>query len=201
MTAPARPAGFESLRGFLRHTAPAIVVVHTDLGDRTLQCASGAWRELADTIVSMKPHGVIEALDKKNLLLKTFDCARLATKAGEEMPVAVSAMQSDMQLYQRLLAEAYRHANETAFGQVVRLCEIAFKRLDAIELSWAKMHSRAARELERRSEAGEGEDGEGGFAQEVLGKLAAGALQGAIDAGAGVPNGKPNGKGKPHGTA
>jgi len=176
MTAPVakRPSGFVGLRSFLRRATPSHVVVHTELGDRTLQCKSEAWRELAESIVSLKPHGVIEAYDAKNLLLKTFDCNRIDREQPEL--VAMSAQQSDMMLFQKLIAEAYRHANEVAFMQVVRLVEIAFKRLEQIEVSWAKLHRQRTAELERA----EGEEPEEDGAQAVLASLANGVIQGAL---------------------
>jgi hypothetical protein len=191
-----RPPGFERLRSFLRRAAPAHVVIHTDLGDRTLQCKSGAWREVADTIVSMKPNGLIEAFDPKGVLLRTFECGQIGEAKREGMPLATSQLQSDMQLYQRLLAEAYRHANETAFGQVVRLCEIAFKRLETVEVSWARVHRQRAAEIERANEAAAGEEPD--MAEEVLTQMAKGMLEGQLAAAM-------NGKGsapatKPKGT-
>jgi hypothetical protein len=211
MTAAAlkRPPGFEALRMFLRKTEPAFVVAHTELGDRTIDTKTGQWRELADTIVALKPHGTIEAFNLKGLLLKTFDAERVSNREDDSMPLATSTHQSDMVLYQKLLAEAYRHSNEreaqrweTAFGQVVRLVEIAFRRLETIEASWAKMHRARAAELERAEEREAAEEPDLGT--EVVGSLLQGLRQGAAEkllngvggnAQAAPSKGKPNGKG------
>jgi hypothetical protein len=105
----------------------------------TMAIGNTPWIALGKTLSAKDPE-LVEALDEKGVLLR-------ALKPGEEedAPEAASAKAAPstdpetrrFELFARLLADAYKHSNEVAFGKMVELFVVSNKRAENLEKSLA----------------------------------------------------------------
>jgi hypothetical protein len=91
------------------------------------------------------------------------------------------------ELFAKLLAEAYKHANEVAFGKMVELFVVSNKRAENLEKSLASTDRILRKQFE---EALEREPSEGSVLEQMVAQFAAGAGQKTQTNGAPKPNGK-----------
>lgn len=197
-----------SIRGFLlQHPKPHQVRVTREDGDVQLVKPKN-YQKTAETIAALKPE-LLECLDKDGNLLRAKDTSASSdAPSDEEIPIP-AAIAGDPQaaafaLYARLLARAYVHSTDVAFGKMVELFERSNERSDSIErrLERAEAESRRVAQeqiddaWERATEAAEkaGEQGaESALGQQLFSAFLAGQAKSRAAAAAPIPNGKGKG--------
>jgi len=156
-----------------------------------IEVGNTAWVALGKTIAAKSPE-LIEALDEKGVLI------RAVRPAEEEDDTSTRSSSSSVtrdpetirfELFAKLLAEAYKHANEVAFGKMVELFVVSNKRAENLEKSLASTDRILRKQFE---DALEREPTEGSVLEQMLGTFAAGQAQAAAKK---ASNGAPtNGK-------
>lgn len=131
----------------LKQPRPASLRLTSGRDVRTVAIAAGVpWSQIARTAEAMSPD-LIEALDTGGNLIRAIrpdddngddDDAKPATPT----PATAAALIVDPEtarfnLFATLLSDAYKHANEVAFGKLVEIANIMGKRGESLEKSLA----------------------------------------------------------------
>jgi len=163
------PRQFNQVRKFVQRAKPQSVRVQTQAGERIVAAATGQWSQITKTILLMHPIA-LEALDGKEHVLSSLKLD--FSDAGEgEVIESKGQLQSDLVLMSKLLADAYKHSTQVAFGQLVEVVRLAVDRLDRVEAAYLRSFKKAARRA-----AGE-EDEEETPLKQILESVAAGYAQ------------------------
>jgi len=157
-----------------------------------IEVGNTAWVALGKTIAAKSPE-LIEALDEKGVLIRAVRPAEEEDDASSSTRATAAATTRDpetirFELFAKLLAEAYKHANEVAFGKMVELFVVSNKRAENLEKSLASTDRILRKQFE---DALEREPTEGSMLEQMLGTFAAGQAQAAAKKTNGAPtNGK-----------
>jgi hypothetical protein len=155
-----------------------------------LEVGNTAWVALGKTIAAKSPD-LIEALDEKGVLIRAVRPAEEEddTRSSSSSSASVTRDPETIrfELFAKLLAEAYKHANEVAFGKMVELFVVSNKRAENLEKSLASTDRILRKQFE---EALEREPSEGSVLEQMVAQFAAGAGQKTQTNGAPKPNGK-----------
>jgi len=154
-----------------------------------LEVGSTPWVQLGKTIAAKSPD-LIEALDEKGALIRAVRPAEEPEDDTSSSARTSAASPRDgetlrFELFAKLLAEAYKHANEVAFGKMVELFVASNKRAENLEKSLASTDRILRKQFE---DALEREPTEGSVLEQMVAQFAAGAA--AKTNGAPKPNGK-----------
>lgn len=158
-----------------------------------IDVGNSPWVTLGKTIAAKSPD-LIEALDDKGAIIRAVRPAEEEDDASSSSSAKASTTTRDpetlrFELFAKLLAEAYKHANEVAFGKMVELFVVSNKRAENLEKSLASTDRILRKQFE---DALEREPTEGSVLEQMLGSFAAGQAQSAAKKpnGASPTNGK-----------
>jgi hypothetical protein len=194
-----------------KHPRPALVRVTTGEGQIQEVIVQGAWTKLAMTIHALQPE-LLEALNGERQLLRATRPNDSSADWNDEDPepaapqrerrtapaptiadIPITATDPETQrfaLVAKLIADAYKHANEVAFVHLVDLVNTMTKRSESVERARDALHKAQIKQLsDQLKEAGQ----EPNTAtdeltlQGLLGAVLAGAQQGNAEA---ATNGK-----------
>jgi hypothetical protein len=185
---------------------PAFVRVTDDQGGvNEVVCGQSTWVKCAETIASMRPD-LLQALTAEKQVVRALRPADYAEDWAPEdepaparrappaptIPLAnLDPESARFALFAQLLAEAYRHSSDVAFGRLSDMVEAMNRRAENVERTREAMYRAHVKQLEealRQAGAEPPEAPNGELLQNMLGGLLQGALM--AKAGAPVPNGK-----------
>jgi hypothetical protein len=158
--------------------------------------AGQSWAKLAATIEAMQPDQ-IQALDAGGNILRAVrpadvddvdEDAKPAQAATEPPAKAYDPETVRFELVARLVAEAYRHSTEIAFGKMVDIVNAMGRRSESLERSLAS----AERVLRRQAEElfDEAQDAKAAAGDDPLKEMVGGFLKGAMGTETAPTNGK-----------
>jgi hypothetical protein len=152
-----------------------------------IEVGSTAWVQLGKTIAAKNPD-LIEALDEKGVLIRAVRPAEEEDDTSSSAKTAASSSRDPetvrFELFAKLLAEAYKHANEVAFGKMVELFVVSNKRAENLEKSLASTDRILRKQFEDQLDRA-AQEPEGGMLEQMVAQFAAGQVA------------KPNGAAKP----
>lgn len=133
-----------TIRGWLLYQPrPSSLRLHcgTDRHDLPIQNGQ-SWARIAQSVDAMAPD-MIQALDAEGKVLRA--CRPYEQQSGDDdddenktrVPQGTDPETARWTLFAQLLSEAYRHANEVAFGKMVELFGAVSKRGESLERSLA----------------------------------------------------------------
>ena len=161
-------------------------------GEVSVMAIAGTpWIALGKTLSAKDPE-VIEALDEKGVLIRAIKPAEeedTPEAATAKAPPSTDPETRRFELFARLLADAYKHANEVAFGKMVDLFSVSNRRAENLEKSLASTERILRKQFE---DALDREPSEGSLLEQMVTSFTAGKMGGPTPAnGAAKP---PNGK-------
>lgn len=135
---------------------PASLRVHVGKQVDIVSVTGQSWLKLATTIEAMQAD-LVEALDAEGRVLRAVRPADVDSEDKQEEPEALTPPASAYDpetvrftLVANLLAEAYKHANETAFDKLVAIADVGARRAEALEKTMATYDRMRRSELEDR---------------------------------------------------
>jgi hypothetical protein len=137
---------------------PRPTVLRVTVGKKVdvVHCAGQTWATLGRTVEAMQPD-LIEALNDEGHLLRALRPADFGDdeEAKPETDLTPPASAYDPEtvrftLVANLLADAYKHANETAFDKLVAIADVGARRAEALEKTMATYDRMRRGELEDR---------------------------------------------------
>lgn len=198
-----------TIRKFLLKHPRAAIIRLTIPGGATQEIKCGKtnnWNKVSETIAAVAPE-LIELLNPDGMLLRAMR-PDIDDESSIDQPRPPKGVESDPETLRlnhmaSLLAKAYEHATNIAFGKLVDLVERLDARQEATEARLERMESayrrtvmqqlNDAREeaLEAAESAGE-QAAQGSFGDELMRAVLSGAMRGNVER----PSAPTNGKGK-----
>jgi hypothetical protein len=188
---------------------PALIKVEVRDGAVHEVVCQGPWTKVGDTLFALQGE-LLHAMTSDRQILRTIrpndhsaDWSEGRPPAPQGGPEVIPVPTADPETQRlvvvaNLIANAYRHATDVAFSQLVQLVEASSARSEAVERARDQLHRAQIRQLEEQLRAHGAEPTESGdLMQQMVASWMAGAAQTAppADASPAPPTKTANGKG------